>query len=572
MYLRRINRKKSGKNHYYWALVESYRTDKGVRQRIVGYIGDVTKNEARKLYESVEPCYSYQQDFLSPEELPEKASINLKKTRTERQRTFGGVWLGDKLFKKLQLDEFFQKNDCGWSTLFKILILSRFCNPSSELHIAEHFYEQSAMEDLFGIPSEKLYVQKLYRALDKLLPYKDKLQVHLKNRLGTLFDVEYDLFLYDVTSTYFEGEHADSKLCKHGYSRDNRGDCKQICIGLVVTREGLPLGYEIFSGNTHDSTTVEDVVTCMEDKYGVAQRIWVMDRGMVSEKNLELLRENNRQYIIGAPKASLKKAEKWLLDKGWCEVYKGVEVKTCPSTDADNEIFILCKSKDRALKEKSMHDKFIKKIQTGLEKIRKYCDKAKGSKALKTVERRIGRLLKANSRGASFFDIQTEYNSETKQISLIVKENDNNFHWKRMTEGHYMLRSNITDWKSEDLWRAYIHLTDAESAFKIHKSDLHLRPVWHQRDDRIKAHVFVCFISFVLWKTLGLMCKNAGLGDEPRRVFNQIAKICMVDVVLTTTEGKELNIRTIPKPEKPLQVILHRLGLVLPERIRKRFL
>lgn len=303
MYLRRINRKKSGKNHYYWALVESYRTEKGVRQRIVGYIGDVSKKQAQKLHKSVEPCYSYQQDFLSPEELPEKAQINPKKTRTERQRTFGGVWLGQKLFKMLQLDDFFEQNNNSWATLFKILILSRFYSPSSELHIAEHLYEQSAMEDIFGIPSEKLYAQKLYRALDRLLPYKDELQVHLKKRLGTLFDIKYDLFLYDVTSTYFEGEHADSELCKRGYSRDHRGDCKQMCIGLVVTREGLPLGYEIFSGNTHDSKTVESIVSEMENKYGIAQRIWVMDRGMVSEKNLELLRKNNRRYIIGTPKS-----------------------------------------------------------------------------------------------------------------------------------------------------------------------------------------------------------------------------------------------------------------------------
>ena len=572
MYLRRINRKKSGKDHYYWALVESYRTEKGVRQRIVGYIGDISKREAKKLQNAVEPCYSYQQDFLSPEELPEKAEIETKKTRTERQRSFGGIWLGDKLFKILQLDDFFQQCNKNWSTIFKILILSRFCFPSSELHIAEHLYERSAMEDLFGISCEKLYAQKLYRGLDKLLPYKDELQMHLKNRLGTLFKIDYDLFLYDVTSTYFEGDHAQSELCKRGYSRDNRGDCKQICIGLVVTRDGLPLGYEVFSGNTHDSKTVEEIVAGMEEKYGNAQRIWVMDRGMISEKNLELLRDKNRRYIIGTPKASLKKAEQHLLNKSWSEVHPGVEAKTCPSTDNSDELFILCKSKDRALKEKSMHDRFIKRIDEGLDKIEKYCDSAKGSRGLKTVERRIGKLLKANSRGASFFDIQTNYDSATGKTTLIINKDDTQSHWKRITEGHYMLRTNITDWNSEDLWRAYIHLTDAESAFKIHKSDLHLRPVWHQKDDRIKAHVFVCFISFVLWKTFGLMCKSAGLGDEPRRVFNQIAKICMVDVVLTTTAGKELKIRTVPRPEKPLQIILHRLGLVLPERLKKKVL
>jgi transposase len=572
MYLRRIKRKKSGKNHYYWALVESYRTEKGVRQRIVGYIGDVSRKKAAGLKASVEPCYSYQQDFLSPEELPDEVTIEPKKTRTERKREFGGVWLGNKLFGMLGLDNFFTEKNPTWSTLFKILTLSRFYHPSSELHIAEHIYEHSAMEDFFGIPADKLYAQKLYRALDHLLPCKEALEKHLKERMGTLFNITYDLFLYDVTSTYFEGDHKGSTLCQRGYSRDNRGDCKQICIALVVTREGLPLGYEIFAGNTHDSTTVETIVNKMEQSYGKADRIWVMDRGMISEKNITMLRDSGRRYIIGSPKSSLKKAQQYLLDKDWREVHDGVEVKTCPSPDNSDEVFILCKSRDRALKEQSMHDRFIKRIDTGIEKIRKYCESTKGKQALKTAERRIGRLLQSNSRAAAFYDIQTAYDEQTGHVTLLVAKKDDASHWSRMTEGHYLLRSNITDWEAEDLWRAYIHLTDAESAFKIHKSDLHLRPVWHQRDDRIEAHVFVCFLAFVLWKAFGLMVKNAGLGDEPRKVFEEIKTICMVDVVLTTTEGKVLKIRTVPRPEKPMQILLHHLGLSLPERMTKHFL
>jgi transposase len=428
------------------------------------------------------------------------------------------------------------------------------------------------MEDLFGIPAKDLYVQKLYRSLDHLLLCKDELQLYLKQRLGTLFKIKYDLFLYDVTSTYFEGDHENSDLCKRGYSRDKRSDCKQICIGLVVTQHGLPLGYEIFSGNTHDSKTVEGIVAGMEEKYGSAQRIWVMDRGMVSEKNLQLLRTSNRRYIIGAPKSSLIKAEHYLLEKDWQVVYEGVEVKTCPSSDCKDELFILCKSRDRAFKERSIHDKFIKRIDTGIEKIRKYCESTSGKKSHQIVERRIGRLLQQNSRASSFYDIKTEYDVYSKKTILTVKKDDDKSHWKRLTEGHYMLRTNIKDWHAKDLWKAYIHLTDAESAFKIHKSDLHLRPVWHQKDDRIKAHVFVCFISFVLWKTFGLMCSNAGLGDEPRRVFSEIKRICMVDVVLTTTDGNELKIRTVPRPEKALQILLHRLKLNLPERLTKKVL
>jgi transposase len=577
MFLRRINRKKSGKSHFYWALVESYRTEKGSRQRIVGYIGDVTKSEARKISQTVNPIDSLQQNFLSPEEIPEFAHVKPRETRTERQREFGGVWLGNKLFDLLGLDTFFRScfsgEECEWIDIIKILIISRFYYPSSELYIAEHLYEHSAMEDFFGVPAQKIYDNRLYRGLDKLLPLKDTLQQHLKARLGELFNIKYDLFLYDVTSTYVEGTHDGSELCQRGYSRDGRPDCKQVCIGLVVTREGLPIGYEIFAGNTHDSKTVETVIDKMESSYGKADRIWVMDRGMVSEQNLERLRKDGRRYIIGTPKANLKQVEKHLLEKSdWQAVHPGVEVKLCPSADASKEVFILCKSKDRALKEQSMHDRFVLRIEKGIEKLKNTCKQRKGKNITALIERRIGRLLQQNSRGSSLFTITAEYDKSAEQTNIVVQKNDSASHWLRLTEGHYMLRTNITDWEVKDLWEAYIHLTDAEEAFRIQKSDLHIRPLWHQKDDRIKAHIFVCFLSFVLWKTFGQMCKRAGLGDEPRRVMDEIKKISMVDVVLTTAEGKELKIRTIVRPEKPLQILLHRLGLKLPDRLTKRVL
>ena len=578
MYLRRIKKRKSGKDHYYWALVESYRTERGVRQRIVGYIGDVKKSKARQIQQSVERCDSYQQDFLSEEELPEQAEIAVQKTRTERQREFGGVWLGNKLFDTLGLDAYFSerypqgREDITWASIIKILVLSRFFQPSSELHIAEHIYEHSAMEDLLGIPAEKIYDNRLYRCLDKLLPCKDSLQHHLKERLGSLFSIKYDLFLYDVTSTYFEGEHEGSTLCQRGYSRDSRPDCKQVCIALVVTREGLPLGYEVFAGNRHDSTTVNEIVTKMELLYGTADRIWVMDRGMVSDENLGLLRQNGRRYIIGTPKACLKKFEQHLLETDWHVVREGVAVKICPSPDTTDEVFILCKSTDRASKEQSMHDRFIHRIDEGLEKLQRTCEQRKGKDITGIIERRVGRLLEKNSRGAQFYDIKAHYDTAAQKTVVTIEKNDTASHWARQTEGHYLLRTNITDWEPQRLWEAYINLTDAEEAFRIHKSDLHLRPIWHQNDDRIKAHIFVCFLSFVLWKSFGLMCKKAGLGDEPRRVFNEIKKICMVDVVLNTSEGKELKIRTVPRPDKPLQVLLHRLGLALQERLTKRVL
>jgi transposase len=573
MFIRRKNIRKNGKIHSYWILVESYRTDKGVRQRTVGYIGDITRKQAKAMELSAERCDSCQTDFLSPEELPDKMEIEPKKIRTERQREFGGVWLGNKMFGKLELDDFFKRQGYEeWLPIFKILTISRFYHPSSELHIAEHLYEHSAMEDFFGIPAAKIYENRLYRGLDRLLLHKQALQEHLKQALGSLFDIKYDLFLYDVTSTYFEGEHAESELCQRGYSRDSRPDCKQICIALVVTREGLPLGYEIFSGNTHDSTTVEEIVGTMEKSYGAADRIWVMDRGMVSENNIEMLNRNGRRYIIGTPKSSLQRFEQHLLEKDWQMVHEGVEVKLCPSPDNTGEVFILCRSRDRAEKEKLMHDRFVKRIEAGIEKLTQCCERETGKDITGKIERRIGRLMQQNSRGASFFKISTRYDRQIAKTLINVERDEGRSHWKRMTEGHYLLRSNITDWDPKQLWEAYIHLTDAEEAFKINKSDLHIRPIWHQRDDRIRAHVLVCFIAFVLWKTFGQMCKRSGLGDEPRRVFNELKRISMVDVVLATAEGKEIKIRTVPRPDKPLQVLLHHLKLSLPERLTKRVL
>jgi transposase len=578
MYLRRINKCKSGKSHYYWALVESYRTDRGVRQRVVGYIGDVSKHRARGVREAVERCESYQQDFLSPEELPDRVEVQPGKTRTERQREFGGVWLGNKLFRQMGLESYFadyfasQREWADWASIIKVLVLCRFFRPSSELMVAEHVYEHSALEDLLGIASSQVYENRLYRALDKLLPCKESLQGHLKRRMETLFGVEYDLFLYDVTSTYFEGEMNESVLSQRGYSRDSRPDCKQVCIALVVTKEGLPLGYEVFAGNRPDSTTVVEIVEKMEALYGIADRIWVMDRGMVSERNLAFLRRSGRRYIIGTARRELRRFEQRLLDRDWCEVRGGVEVKLCNSPDTEEEQFILCKSKDRARKEQAIHDRFARRIEEGIDALQRTCEQRRGKDISKAIERRVGRLLERNSRAAAFFEIRTSFNTPLRRTLVNVQRHDSRSHWLRRTEGHYLLRTNISDWEPQRLWEAYITLTDAEEAFRIHKSDLHLRPIWHRKDDRIQAHIFVCFLAFALWKSFALMCKQAGLGDEPRRVFEEIKKISIVDVVLITTGGEELRIRTVPKPAKPLQVLLHRLGLRLPERLTKRIL
>jgi transposase len=325
----------------------------------------------------------------------------------------------------------------------------------------------------------------------------------------------------------------------------------------------MPLGYEVFDGNTNDSTTVEDIVESIEDKYGSADRVWVMDRGMASEDNLEFLRERGQRYILGTPKSQLRKFERELLDSGWQSIREGLEVKLCPCPDGD-ETFILCRSLERREKEKAMHERFEKRIEAGLEKIASSCFKRRQKPV--AVAERVGRLLGQNTRAAGLFKV------EVKDIDgrgeLVWSKLEAWREWSSLSEGCYMLRSNITDWSAEDLWKAYIQLTEAEAAFRIHKSDLSIRPIWHQKTDRVKAHILVCFLAYVLWKTLGQMCKAAGLGDEPRKVFDEIAQIQMVDVVLPTKSGVNIRRRCVAQPTKHQAILLQRLGLTLPTHLK----
>jgi transposase len=575
MFLRRITVHKDGKPHQYWALAESYRTERGPRQRIVCYLGDVAAGDAKAVAHAVERVESCQQDFLSPEELPSHLDIDPRQVRTERARAFGGVWLGKKLYELLRLNELFgellSERRCGvaWDKIVEVLVISRFYNPSSELHLAEHIYQTGAFEDLLGVPAEKVYENRLYRCLDKVLPHKNRLEQHLKSRLGELFHIEYELFLYDVTSTYFEGRCGGSTLAQRGYSRDSRPDCPQVCIALVVTKEGLPLGYEVFAGNRSDSTTVEEIVNAMERTYGRCDRIWVMDRGMASAENIAYLHQHGRRFIIGAAKSALKKVEQQLLKEDWRQVEAGVEVKMCPNPDNAMETYILCRSRERAAKERAMFERFVKRIEEGLEKICASCRSHRGTDLSARIERRIGRLLERNSRAASLFDIHVAYDSSSGSTTVCWMTKEHVRQWAHLSEGHYLLRTNIQDWSAPDLWKAYIHLTDAEDAFRIHKSDLSLRPVWHQKDDRILAHIFICFLAFVLWKCFAQICKSKGLGDESRRIIEEIGAIQMVDVVLATSLGKELKLRTITRPDRRVQELLSRLGWRLPDTVTK---
>ena len=573
MFLRKVSIDKDGKRHDYWALVESVRTERGPRQHIVSYLGDMDEAGRVGIHHAVEGDRSVQESLFDKTS-PEWVEVNVRKVRTERSRRFGDVWLALELIKKLGLGDLLQgimpeiHPKIPWATLANVLIISRFCEPSSELHIAEQFYRKSAMPDLLGIPEEDIYDNRLYRTLDKLLVHKDDLQKYLKERLGELFDIKYDILLYDVTSTYFEGESSSNPQAQHGYSRDNRPDCKQVCIGLVVTKEGIPLGYEVFEGNKHDSTTVETIIEKMESLYGKSDRVWIMDRGMASPENLELLAEEKRRYIIGTPKNTLKKFEQELLKQDWKQVHEGLEVKLCPSPEGDDEMFILCRSAARKEKEQAIHNRFIERLEKGLQKVKKSCDTDRVKK-IAVVERRIGRLLERYNRASPLFDVNVkERNDDTKaKIDLTWTVHNTYSDWAILSEGCYLLRTNIKDWTPEELWKAYIQLTEAEAAFRIHKQDLGLRPIWHQREDRVQAHILVCFLAYVLWKCLAQMCKHAGLGNEPRMILEEIKNLTLVDVVLMTRTGTEIRLRCISKPEDHLAILLQKLNLKPPERL-----
>jgi len=565
MYLRRCYRKKDGKRHGYWALVESYRTARGPRQRVVAYLGEVNEHGRMALPPN---GGGYQQSLYETRE-PHWVEVDLARVRVDRTRDFGGPWLGYTLLQRLELPRFLEAvlptdgADIPWPAMAMVLVLGRLCTPSSELRLAEHIYEGSALPDILGVPAAKVNDDRLYRALNKLLPHKAALEHHLKARLGELFGIQYDLLLYDVTSTYFEGEAARNPQAQRGYSRDHRPDCKQVNLALVVTREGLPLGYELFAGNKADVTTLREIIETMEGRYGAADRIWVLDRGLVSEDHVDWLKQHGRRYIVGTPKSLLRRFERALAGESWQRVREGVETQLCPAPGGD-EVFIVCRSAARRTKERAMHDRFERRIIEGLDAIAASCRK-RVQPAL-AVAQRVGRLLGSNSRAAKLFRVEVgtdERDAATVHWTMASAWRD----WARLSEGCYVLRSNLVEWTAEDLWTAYIHLTDAETAFRIQKSDLELRPIWHQKETRVQAHILVCFLAYALWKTLARWCQAAGVGEEPRKVLTELAQIRLVDVVLPTRDGPDLCKRCVSRPTEHQAILLQRLGLSLPTHL-----
>jgi transposase len=576
MYLRHTTRRKNGKVHRYWRLVRSVRVGGRVIQQTVAQLGELDARgrlQARALARHVigQPEHASlfddgQQDLVVP--------VRLKGLRLERSRRFGDVYLALALWRGTGLAELCERLlPCGkeavpWAKMAAVLVVARLCEPSSELHIAEDWYRRTALSDLLQLDGDLVNKDRLYRALDLLLEHKAELEAHLSRRCGELFAVDNEVLLYDVTSTYFEGEAEDNVLARRGYSRDHRPDCKQVCIALVVSFDGFPLGYEVFAGNTHDSTTVQTIVDTMEARHGVVGRVWIADRGMSSATNLAWLRQTGRRYIIGAPKAELRKFAAELAEtKGWREIREGIEVKLARWPDTA-ETAILCRSVDRRNKERAMHDKFSRRIEAALAKLGARIDSSTKRLSAAQVNRQIGRILQRNQRSAARFTITLPAADCPAGFRLHVEHDQAFDDWAALSEGAYLLRTNINDWSDEQLWRAYIQLSQAEAAFRIQKDELRVRPIWHQRADRVQAHILVCFLGFVLWKSLEMWQQRSGLGNSPRTVLEELAHIQSNDVILPTTTHGEIRLRCVTRPDAPQAALLDRLGIVLPTRMR----
>jgi transposase len=583
MYLRRHRRTVEGTTYEYWTLVESRRTASGPRQHTVATLGKLPG-----LDESVQAGWDSIGDLLEggaparqlelrgqPSPAPCWGEVDLRGVRVERVREFGEIYLALSLWRRLGLHTLLRelipcgREEVAWESIACLLTIARFCAQPSELGVAERWYQRTALEDLLGVSWEKINEDRLYRGLDALHQHKDQLTQHLLKRYESWFGVGFEFLIYDVTSTFFEGQALGNTKAERGYSRDHRPDCKQVCIGLVVSPEGLPLAYEVFAGNRTDVTTVQEIVAVMEEKYGQAKRIWVMDRGMVSEENLEWLRQRNAQYIVGTPKAQLRQFEAALLEgKSWRQVRPDVEVKLLAHPEGKaNEQFVLCRSQARREKEKAMLARQEERLWQKLWEIHQSLQKRPAP--ADQIERRVGKWMGRYPAADKLFEVQVELNEHQQASALRLACRVDRNQWTRRAQGAYLLRTNCTEQDPAKVWEWYLQLQQAEAVFRCAKSDLGLRPIFHHKTERVEAHILVCFLSLALWRTLEMWMKGKGLGTCARQLVAEVATIKSLDVVLPVKAAEsvnELRLRMVARPERMVAELLQRLGLQLPKQ------
>lgn len=586
MFLRRNRRNANGESYEYWTLVKTVRTERGPRHQVVANLGKAPglDSPSRHGWEDIaallegrtpERQLDFHSDTSTTPNQPQWTEVDVRGLRVERVREFGQAYLALALWRRLGLHTLLGelitpgKERVEWELVACILTIARFCGNKSELEVAERWYTDSALEDLLGVPWQRINDSRLYRGLDVLHEHKDAICAHLLKRYESWFGVDFEFMLYDVTSTYFEGQAERNKKAKRGYSRDKRPDCKQVCIGLVVTPDGgLPIGYEVFDGNRADVTTVEEIVTMMEEKYGQAKRIWVMDRGMVSEDNIDFLRQREARYLVGTPKGQLRKFEADVLDESnWSEVRPGVDVKLVKHPDGkENEQYVICRSTDRRKKEAAMLEQKRERLLTKLHEIDQSLNKQ--PRKIDVAERRVGRWLGRYPAAERLFQVEViQDENQTKAIGLKITHKDVPTTWAELSHGTYLLRTNCTEQDPAKLWQWYIQLTQAEDAFRISKSDLNLRPVFHQKTERVESHILVCFLTLALWRTLEMWMRGKGLGTCSRQLLKEVATVKSMDVILPTRQGSvttELQLRVVARPDRMVSELLSHLGLELP--------
>src|SRR5215510_4564545 len=592
MFLRPNRRTKDGKDHTYWSLTESVRTPEGPRQRTLCYLGELNSSAQARWLKTVEVFNEqgeaqqlklFPSHIEAPADDPQVVRVLLDRVRLERCRQFGACWLGLELWRRLGLDRFFaeaideESSDVPWSGVAAVLAINRLCAPGSELAIEERWYPSTALDELLGIEAGKINDTRLYRCLDRLLPHKTKLERHLKQRYGELFDAEFDVLLYDLTSTYVEGAAEKNPMMRRGYSRDHRPDCEQMVIALIVNSEGFPFSYETFDGNRADVSTMETILRMVERKYGKARRIWVMDRGIVSEENLAAIRRRGGQYLVGTPRSQMKQFEAELLKDDWVRVRPEVEVKKVAIPQGE-ETFILCRTSGRKEKEKAIRHRFSARMEDALRRLAKTIATGR-LKDRHKMERRLGRIQARHPQVNDLYDVALRDAPAGVRLQWSIKQDRQV--WRRLREGAYMLRTNLTAGTAEELWSRYMQLTEAEASFRALKSELAIRPFFHQLEPRVKAHVMVAFLGYALWVTLKHLLKRrsapvpkpslSGVDNaeplSPMRALELLSTVQSADIVLPTTDGREIRLRRITEPTAEQKSLLHQLQLSLPDRL-----
>jgi hypothetical protein len=577
MFLRAKNRFKDGKEHRYWSVVENRRMPNNrVVQRQVLYLGEINDSQhaswckAIEVFQDGEGKSRQMALFPSDREAPELAcevvQIRLNELELHRPRQWGACWLACHLWSLLDLDAFWaprlpqSREKTKWLNVLKILVAYRLISPGSEWRLHQHWYRNSAIPDLLGEDPGVIQKDKLYRCLDKLVPHKKNCFSYLTERWKTLFDARFDVLLYDLTSTYFECDPPLQGNRRFGYSRDKRSDCVQVVIALIVTPDGFPLAYEVMPGNTSDKTTLADFLKSIEDQYGKANRVWVMDRGIPTEETLQTMRETDPpiHYLVGTPRGRLTHLEKEFLDQPWQQVRDLVGVKLL---EKDGELYVMARSEGRINKERAMRRRRLKKLWHRMKELQQQ------KITRDTLLMKVGAAKKEAGRSASLVDINLPGPKEpVSPKTFTFRLLKNKLRTVRRREGCYLLRSNLVHRDPSVLWEYYIQLTEVEQAFKDLKQDLAVRPVYHQADNRIDAHIFVSFMAYCLFVTLKRKAKQLAPGLTPRAILEKFSTMQMVDVHLPTTDGRYFIMPRYTQPDRDQKLLLAQLRFRLPEQ------